>query len=149
MFLVTTRIYEQNLRSTDSRLLREVLVPNKPSNRIGLSEGRVDRKNRYEANRVSLISRRDELKRFLAGELSCIGSDEDEESLDDEEYVQLAESESKELEQIEASLQRMREGSYGQCEECGEAIADARLEALPCATLCIVCQRAREQGEAE
>jgi DnaK suppressor protein len=81
--------------------------------------------------------------------LSCIGSDEDEESLDDEEYVQLAESESKELEQIEAALQRIREGSYGQCEGCSEEIADARLEALPCATLCIVCQRAEEQAGAE
>lgn len=38
------------------------------------------------------------------------------------------------------ALQRLREGTYGTCEECGEAIAPARLKAMPEVTTCIRCQ---------
>ena len=40
---------------------------------------------------------------------------------------------------IRAALQRLRDGSYGVCAKCGGEIAEARLEALPTATLCIKC----------
>src|SRR5262245_41878740 len=38
------------------------------------------------------------------------------------------------------ALQRLRGGEYGLCEECGEAIAPARLRALPEVTTCVRCQ---------
>lgn len=38
------------------------------------------------------------------------------------------------------ALERLREGEYGTCEECGEAIAPARLKAMPEVTTCIRCQ---------
>ena len=38
------------------------------------------------------------------------------------------------------ALQRLRGGEYGQCEECGEPIAPARLRALPEVTTCVRCQ---------
>ncbi len=41
--------------------------------------------------------------------------------------------------QIRAALQRIADGSYGLCANCGAKIAPARLEALPTATLCINC----------
>ena len=47
---------------------------------------------------------------------------------------------------IELALQRIDDGSYGACLECGEAIAEARLQAQPWAGLCIDCQSAREAG---
>ena len=47
--------------------------------------------------------------------------------------------------QVEAALARIDDGSYGACLECGEAIADARLEVQPWASLCIDCQSAREE----
>jgi DnaK suppressor protein len=50
------------------------------------------------------------------------------------------------LRSIELALQRIDDGSYGACLECGEAIAEARLQAQPWAGLCIVCQSAREAG---
>ena len=50
------------------------------------------------------------------------------------------------LRSIELALQRIDDGSYGTCLECGEAIAEARLQAQPWAGLCIVCQSAREAG---
>lgn len=38
------------------------------------------------------------------------------------------------------ALDRLRQGDYGCCEECGEPIAPARLEALPEVTTCVRCQ---------
>lgn len=44
-----------------------------------------------------------------------------------------------ELKRIATALQRIEEGEFGCCEECGEAIAGARLEIDPSARLCIRC----------
>ncbi|HEX7128179.1 MAG TPA: TraR/DksA family transcriptional regulator [Thermodesulfobacteriota bacterium] len=52
-----------------------------------------------------------------------------------------------ELEEIEAALRRLAAGEYGRCELCGEAIAPARLEALPTTRLCLGCAEARERAE--
>ena len=49
------------------------------------------------------------------------------------------------LEQVEAALQRLDEGTYGKCTNCGKEIDAARLEALPYAVLCINCQEQQEQ----
>lgn len=38
------------------------------------------------------------------------------------------------------ALERLREGEYGTCEECGEAIAPARLKAMPEVATCVRCQ---------
>lgn len=48
------------------------------------------------------------------------------------------------LEAVEVALQRMDDGSYGTCENCGALIERARLEALPYATLCMDCKRLEE-----
>ncbi len=45
------------------------------------------------------------------------------------------------LEEVEAALQRIEEGSYGVCEICGEPIGAERLSAIPWARLCIDDQR--------
>jgi DnaK suppressor protein len=47
---------------------------------------------------------------------------------------------------IELALRRIDDGSYGDCLQCGAAIATARLQAQPWASLCIDCQSARENG---
>ena len=41
---------------------------------------------------------------------------------------------------IDAALARVDAGTYGQCESCGNTIPEARLEALPEATLCVACK---------
>ncbi len=101
-----------------------------------------------------LVTRRDALRKALAGDLSLLmqlreqtGSDVVDAALDaaqDEISSQLAEVESRELANIERALARMRAGSYGECEVCGNKIPLARLNALPYATSCIECQRAAE-----
>jgi RNA polymerase-binding transcription factor DksA len=44
-----------------------------------------------------------------------------------------------EIPQIRAALGRIDDGSYGTCVQCGEAIAEARLDALPWTPLCRRC----------
>ena len=50
------------------------------------------------------------------------------------------------LQEIEAALKRIDEGTYGICTNCGKQIPEERLEALPWATLGIDCQRNLERG---
>ena len=56
------------------------------------------------------------------------------------------EHETAELGDLEAALERMDAGTYGQCTDCGVTIPPARLNAYPTAKRCIVCQTRREQG---
>lgn len=45
---------------------------------------------------------------------------------------------------IDEALKRIDAGHYGDCEECGEPISEARLEARPEARQCIECKAAGE-----
>lgn len=56
----------------------------------------------------------------------------------------LAAHERQALEEIELALERLRQGRYGTCEGCGEAIPFARLRARPATRYCVACQAARE-----
>jgi DnaK suppressor protein len=47
----------------------------------------------------------------------------------------------------EHARERIAEGGYGVCEDCGRKIAPERLEALPEATRCVSCQAAWEQAD--
>lgn len=53
--------------------------------------------------------------------------------------------ESQELQDIEAALARIGEGSYGSCIDCGEKIEAARLRAYPTAKRCLPCQEENER----
>lgn len=50
------------------------------------------------------------------------------------------EHETAELGDIDAALQRLQAGTYGQCTDCGVTIPPARLNAYPTAKRCIDCQ---------
>lgn len=49
-----------------------------------------------------------------------------------------------ELQAVRAALQRITEGSYGECVACGSAIAPERLQASPAAMRCMACQTKAE-----
>ena len=116
------------------------------------------RKDSIKKLHALLVHRRDALRKALAGDLSLlkslpeqVGGDVVDAALDaaqDEISSQLAEVESRELAQIEAALERFRQGTFGQCEVCNGKIPLARLNALPYAMTCIECQRAAETGGA-
>ena len=44
------------------------------------------------------------------------------------------------------ALERLRDGEYGLCEECGEPIAPARLRAMPEVATCVRCQDRLERS---
>lgn len=46
---------------------------------------------------------------------------------------------------IEAAFQRIKDGAYGVCVDCGDDVAFNRLQAYPTAKRCIVCQEKRER----
>jgi RNA polymerase-binding transcription factor DksA len=77
--------------------------------------------------------------------------DAEEQSMEDfvrDMDVALMEMETETLRRIDEALLRLEEGAYGVCAACDETIAEARLQALPFATLCRDCQE-REEAEVE
>lgn len=84
----------------------------------------------------------------LAGEGSYettfneIGTDEDENASEVEEYADnlaLESSLQKQLKEIIEALDRIEAGTYGVCENCGKEIDIDRLRAYPAARTCITC----------
>jgi DnaK suppressor protein len=72
-----------------------------------------------------------------------LGSDNAEQEL----TLSLLGSEKDALKQIEAAIKRIKDGSYGRCEECGGKIPKARLEAIPYAAQCVRCASQQEEGQ--
>ena len=55
------------------------------------------------------------------------------------EAISLANSLQEQLGDVERALRKLEDGTYGQCENCGREIQEARLEAMPSTRLCIDC----------
>lgn len=51
-----------------------------------------------------------------------------------------------EARRLQATLQRLEQDDYGECDECGEPIAFARLRVDPATVLCIDCASRAEQN---
>jgi DnaK suppressor protein len=80
---------------------------------------------------------------FDQGEISEI-------DVQDELQFALIQMKADTLNMVDAALRRVDDGAYGDCFECGRAIAEARLRALPFAVRCKDCEEAREMsGERE
>lgn len=62
--------------------------------------------------------------------------------------MQLKNRETFTLQKINAALRRIEDGSYGECESCGESIELRRLQARPTTTLCIACKEEEEKMSA-
>ena len=75
--------------------------------------------------------------------MADLGSDNFEQEL----TLSLMGGEEDTLDQIEAALARVEEGTYGRCEACDEEIPAVRLEAIPYATFCVNCASQREREE--
>ncbi len=75
--------------------------------------------------------------------MADLGSDNFEQEL----TLTLVGSEKVALDKIELALQRIREGEYGICEDCGKKIPESRLEAIPYAAVCVHCAEIQEQQQ--
>ena len=49
------------------------------------------------------------------------------------------------LSEVERALRKLRSGTYGRCDDCAQPIPEARLQALPYATLCLNCKAKSEK----
>ena len=110
----------------------------------------------------SLINRReaivgeakDEIAKYISGEnrqlVDTALDDGDWAVVDISEDINLRKlaAHRKALHDIDESLRKINEGSYGVCEECGEEIGEKRLKVLPAATRCVICQGNKERLEA-
>ena len=59
----------------------------------------------------------------------------------------LVQMKSETLNKVNDALARLEQGTYGNCFECGDEIAEKRLRALPFAVRCKDCEEARENAE--
>ncbi|MES2164527.1 MAG: TraR/DksA C4-type zinc finger protein [Pseudomonadota bacterium] len=75
----------------------------------------------------------------------AIGADQAEACQLSDTDIALLNHELAELRTVDGALARLREGSYGLCAQCGEAIGEARLQAQPDAVMCRDCQAEAEQ----
>lgn len=94
------------------------------------------------ARRKELLARVHSIESDFRREDSPLEKDSEEQSLqieNDEVLKALDEAGRSEIAGIERVLARMDSGQYGTCAHCGEAIAPARLRALPAAEHCIRC----------
>lgn len=113
-----------------------------------------------ESMKAQLEARRDELVAAARSELCELQnvSDDETNSWDDERddvdtmtddmNALLLEHAGEELEQINHALERLRDGEYGHCEECGRRIPMERLRAMPFTTHCVHCREELECAEA-
>ncbi len=51
------------------------------------------------------------------------------------------------IKKVEEALKRIEDGTFGECQECGDDIELRRLEARPTATLCVSCKEEQERRE--
>ena len=63
--------------------------------------------------------------------------------MDSQSGETLAKSLRETLSEVERSLAKFDDGTYGTCESCGQPISPARLEAKPAARFCINCASKR------
>ena len=61
--------------------------------------------------------------------------------------LRIRDRERKLIVKIREALQRIEDGTFGDCEDCGEEIGEDRLKARPVTTLCIDCKRKQEANE--
>ena len=79
--------------------------------------------------------------KFEIGDIYDIASKERDREL----TLMLGDRDREKLSQIEDALERIKDNVYGECEECGEPIAENRLRALPSTRVCVECQSKHER----
>jgi DnaK suppressor protein len=75
--------------------------------------------------------------------MADVGSD----NFEQEQTLSFMQNESGILDQVDEALVRIKEGTYGTCENCGGRIPKIRLNFLPYATLCVQCAENNVSGE--
>jgi DnaK suppressor protein len=83
-----------------------------------------------------------------SGDLSSYSyhmADQGTDAMEREKAFLFASKDGRLLYHIDEALRRIKDKTYGKCQECGRPISMARLEAVPHARLCIECKEKEEQ----
>jgi DnaK suppressor protein len=116
------------------------------------AEMEMNKRDNHEAIERRLLQRRSDVRAMLrsqesftpadhsVGDFADIATDTEQ----DDVQIHSAAEGFHELEQIADALKRIRNGTYGLCQECEQPILRERLKALPYVTLCINCRRTTE-----
>lgn len=109
----------------------------------------------YEDMKNKLVEMRDELserlskiqddRRHVDGPLDADSGERAVEMENDDVLDALDNAGTKELKAINIALERINNGEYDSCSQCGETIAPQRLEAIPYTALCVNCASKLEQ----
>lgn len=115
------------------------------------------RKREVERYRKRLLAKQEELYRRVravrssethaSGESAADLGDRALNTTSREMLYRLSTEEQTILKRIERALQRVANGTYGICLNCGGAIQPGRLNAVPWARYCIDCQELLDRGE--
>lgn len=103
-------------------------------------------RQRLQAQQQQYQQRIEALQRDLARAYPADSSEQAQERENDQVMEALLLEARESLAHTEAALQRLQDGCYGQCQACGGDIAEARLQAMPDALLCIGCAASAEQS---
>ncbi len=96
---------------------------------------KVELENRLQAMQQRLSS----IKRDVTQSHSGDSAEQAQERENDEVVDAIGNETAQSIRDIQAALTRIEDGTYGQCEACGEDIGQGRLEAIPEATRCVNC----------
>jgi DnaK suppressor protein len=107
-------------------------------------------KQMLEDRRRDIQDRLRSLRETLPAQVAEVKDAEEQSVQDFAQDVELAlmEMKSETLGQIDEAIRRLEAGAYGTCAHCGREITEARLKALPFATLCRDCQEIEEEARA-
>jgi DnaK suppressor protein len=98
-------------------------------------------RSQLEAERESLLGQLQELG--FGADYDSNFADSSQVTAERGETEALVNALQEQLVSVEHALTKFEAGTYGSCESCGQAIAEARLEASPSARLCISCASRR------
>ncbi|MCG6550930.1 MAG: RNA polymerase-binding protein DksA [Candidatus Magnetominusculus sp. LBB02] len=130
---------------TDEKPLKAAKKGKKPDKR---KEAILRVKNRLIYMRQQLLSGAEFVKNNMPDTISFPDlTDQASAEIDMNFMLKLKGREQKLLKKIDLSVERIEEGTYGLCENCGEEISIRRLEARPVTTLCIDCKTEQEEEE--
>ncbi|KZM49755.1 TraR/DksA C4-type zinc finger protein [Labrenzia sp. OB1] len=97
---------------------------------------------KLKAELVSLSQISEEARATVTLDQQSVGRLSRMDALQGQAMAQAAERQRRtHIQRIEGALQRLENGEYGCCVECGEVIAENRLNADPAAAFCINCAR--------
>lgn len=113
-----------------------------------LHEQLLRERERLEQETANLSTSGTSADNFLVDEQDAVDqhpADEGSELFEREKNLTLLRNLEDTLQAVNDALRKFDEGTYGKCENCGKAIPEKRLRALPAATHCIDCQSKLEK----